>query len=37
MSELALGGILNHLTHGERVWTHILTDTPGRPPDGMGT
>ena len=25
VSQLTLGGILNHLTRGERVWTHILT------------
>ncbi|MFD4690757.1 DinB family protein [Streptomyces sp. NPDC058463] len=35
VSELTLGGILNHLTQGERVWTHIMTDTSGRTPDGM--
>ncbi|MEU9061264.1 DUF664 domain-containing protein [Streptomyces sp. NPDC048430] len=35
VSELTLGGILNHLTRGERVWTHILTDATGRTPDGM--
>ncbi|MFC8589821.1 mycothiol transferase [Streptomyces atroolivaceus] len=35
VSELTLGGIMNHLTRGERVWTHILTDTTGRTPDGM--
>ncbi|MET7367076.1 DinB family protein [Streptomyces sp. NPDC005566] len=35
VSELTLGGILNHLTQGERVWTHIMTDTAGRTPDGM--
>lgn len=35
VSELTLGGILNHLTQGERVWTHILTDTTGSVPDGM--
>ncbi|MFF0071372.1 DUF664 domain-containing protein [Streptomyces sp. NPDC005494] len=35
VSQLTLGGILNHLTRGERVWTHILTDTTGRTPDGM--
>ncbi|MCX5413390.1 DUF664 domain-containing protein [Streptomyces sp. NBC_00059] len=35
VSELTLGGILNHLTRAERVWTHILTDTTGRTPDGM--
>ncbi|MFJ8866413.1 DUF664 domain-containing protein [Streptomyces sp. NPDC102473] len=35
VSELTLGGILNHLTQGERVWTHILTDATGSVPDGM--
>lgn len=35
VSELTLGGILNHLTQAERVWTHILTDATGRTPDGM--
>ncbi|MGW1817633.1 mycothiol transferase [Streptomyces sp. NPDC002125] len=35
VSELTLGGILNHLTRAERVWTHILTDATGRTPDGM--
>lgn len=35
VSELTLGGILNHLTRGERVWTRILTDGTGTTPDGM--
>ncbi|MFD9503855.1 DUF664 domain-containing protein [Streptomyces sp. NPDC060035] len=35
VSGLTLGGILNHLTQAERVWTHIVTDTTGRTPDGM--
>lgn len=35
VSELTLGGILNHLTRAERVWTQILTDTTGRTPEGM--
>ncbi|MFE5242243.1 MULTISPECIES: DinB family protein [unclassified Streptomyces] len=35
VSELTLGGILNHLTRAERVWTHVLTDGTGRTPDGM--
>ncbi|MGW6457309.1 mycothiol transferase [Streptomyces sp. NPDC055078] len=35
VSELTLGGILNHLTQGERVWTHIMTDNTGGTPEGM--
>lgn len=35
VSELTPGGILNHLTRGERIWTHILTGADGRAPDGM--
>ncbi|WP_329036179.1 DinB family protein [Streptomyces sp. NBC_00178] len=34
VSGLTLGGILNHLTRAELVWTHILTGAPGTP-DGM--
>jgi uncharacterized damage-inducible protein DinB len=33
VSELTLGGIIAHLTQGERTWTHILSErggTPGR-------
>ncbi|MFD6276478.1 DinB family protein [Streptomyces sp. NPDC060209] len=35
VSELTLGGILNHLTRGELVWTRILADANGLTPDGM--
>ncbi|GAB2848878.1 DinB family protein [Lentzea nigeriaca] len=34
VSELTLGGVLKHLTQGERAYTHILTERPGIP-DGM--
>lgn len=31
VSELTLGGILLHLTQGERAWTHIMLGRPGTP------
>lgn len=31
VSELTLGGILSHLTQGERAWTHIMLGRPGTP------
>jgi uncharacterized damage-inducible protein DinB len=34
VSELTLGGVLKHLTRGERGYTHILTERPGMP-EGM--
>ncbi|SER45312.1 DinB family protein [Lentzea albida] len=34
VSELTLGGLLNHLVQGERGWTHIITEQP-LPPPGM--
>ncbi len=35
VSELTLGGLLHHLTRGERVWTAIMTSGDGTTPDGM--
>ncbi|WP_066942897.1 DUF664 domain-containing protein [Streptomyces lushanensis] len=35
VSELTLGGIIKHLTRGERVWTQILVEGDGELPDGM--
>ncbi|WP_405661075.1 DinB family protein [Streptomyces sp. RK9] len=35
VSELTLGGIVNHLTHGERNWTLILSSGTGETPPGM--
>ncbi|GHF55379.1 hypothetical protein GCM10010218_41100 [Streptomyces mashuensis] len=34
-SELTLGGLVRHLTSGERVWAHILTTGDGSTPEGM--
>ncbi|MCP3804253.1 DinB family protein [Allokutzneria sp. A3M-2-11 16] len=31
VSELTLGGIIKHLTQGERAWTHIMCARPGVP------
>jgi uncharacterized damage-inducible protein DinB len=31
VSELTLGGIIAHLTQGERVWNHILAERGGTP------
>ncbi|MFB9909504.1 mycothiol transferase [Allokutzneria oryzae] len=31
VSELTLGGVVKHLTQGERAWTHILSGRPGVP------
>ncbi|MEV4439167.1 DinB family protein [Streptomyces sp. NPDC049577] len=35
VSELTLGGLVNHLTHGERNWTHIMTSGDGSTPESM--
>ncbi|WP_404827719.1 mycothiol transferase [Streptomyces aureocirculatus] len=35
VSELTLGGIVNHLTRGERSWTHVLSSGTGGTPPGM--
>ncbi|WP_409470443.1 DinB family protein [Streptomyces sp. HC307] len=35
VSELTLGGIVNHLTQGERVWTQIMVKGDGELPEGM--
>lgn len=31
VSELTLGGIIAHLTQGEKTWTHILSERGGTP------
>ncbi|GGO33639.1 DinB family protein [Streptomyces lasiicapitis] len=35
VSELTLGGILNHLAHGERNWTQVLSSGTGEAPPSM--
>ncbi|AMW12135.1 hypothetical protein A4E84_23140 [Streptomyces qaidamensis] len=35
VSELTLGGIVNHLARGEETWTQIMTKGDGELPDGM--
>ncbi|MBQ0987071.1 DinB family protein [Streptomyces sp. F63] len=35
VSELTLGGLLRHVTRGERTWIRILADGDGRAPEGM--
>ncbi|MEU4684598.1 DUF664 domain-containing protein [Streptomyces xinghaiensis] len=35
VSELTLGGLLRHVTQGERAWIRILADGEGRAPEGM--
>jgi uncharacterized damage-inducible protein DinB len=35
VSELTLGGIIKHLSRGERVWTQILVEGDGEMPEGM--
>ncbi|WP_238153855.1 DinB family protein [Streptomyces xinghaiensis] len=35
VSELTLGGLLRHVTQGERTWIRILADGEGRAPEGM--